>query len=343
MVIMTIAFPKPTSLAGGGRANLIRVGGLPRGDGGGRGVYEELVMARYRGVRSTMIPFYRMSSSTLVELLSVISPMGLLSLPRSISALGRKAKDAIRLIPLLTLLGLPMRGRLGGLPVHWHPLVGLRVVLPGLDAMGIYHHVWFRQEYEKVARPKKGDVVVDVGAHIGLFALRCLKCFGASLVVAVEPHPLNARLLRMNLALNKLDDRALVVEAALGREEGTARLFIARTSDAHSLIYDRSRHEGGRVVEVAVKTMDGLVEELGLERVDFIKIDVEGAELDVLAGAQRTLSEFRPTLVVETHTGKVPGVLEELVNTLRPHGYRLYPIQFHGGVIYLTAVPEGRF
>jgi len=46
--------------------------------------------------------------------------------------------------------------------------VGLRVVLPGLDAMGIYHHVWFRQEYEKVARPKKGDVVVDVGAHIGL-------------------------------------------------------------------------------------------------------------------------------------------------------------------------------
>jgi len=133
----------------------------------------------------------------------------------------------------------------------------------------------------------------------------------------------------MNLALNKLDDRALVVEAALGREEGTARFFIARTSDAHSLIYDRSRHEGGQMVEVAVKIMDGLVEELGLERVDFVKVDVKGAELDVLAGAKRTIKEFRPVLVVETHTGKMPGVLEELVRIIKPHGYRLYPLQFH--------------
>ena len=153
--------------------------------------------------------------------------MGILRLPASVSIMPYEPVEVLK-VPsrVLTLLSFPAVRRLGKYTIHRHFLTGLKVLLPDVESLDVYHHIWFRQDYEKVAKPHEGDIVIDVGAHVGLFTLRCLKCHKVSFVVAIEPHPLNAKLLRANLALNKLKRESTVVEAALGRREGMGELYV---------------------------------------------------------------------------------------------------------------------
>jgi len=215
-------------------------------------------------------------------------------------------------------------------------MTGLRFIFPDTSSISsLYHHVWFRCDYEKVARPGRDMVVIDVGAHVGLFTLKCARCHKTQLVVAVEPHPINAKLLRLNVRMNNLDDRVKVVEAALGQEEGMSLLYVADRSDRHSLAYDHRLHVPGRTVRVRVITMDNLVKELSIERVDYVKIDINGSVLDVLLGAEEVLAEMRPVWVMEVHVGQ----LDELLKLLKEYGYSSYPLPYAGDCVHVTALP----
>ena len=293
--------------------------------------------ARYKALTPRKFPFYRLNTHTLSELLAVISLMGILRLPVSVSIMPYEPVEVLK-VPsrVLTLLSFPAVRRLGKYTIHRHFLTGLKVLLPDVESLDVYHHIWFRQDYEKVAKPHEGDIVIDVGAHVGLFTLRCLKCHKVSFVVAVEPHPLNAKLLRANLALNRLKRKSTVVEAALGRREGMGELYVADAAGQHSLFYDERKHKGRPALRVRITTADKLVHELHLKRVDFMKIDVEGAELDVLMGARELLREFRPVLVIEVHTDRMPGVLR----LLRAYGYSLYMLPYGVDTVHITAVPR---
>jgi FkbM family methyltransferase len=127
---------------------------------------------------------------------------------------------------------------------------------------------------------RPGEVVFDVGAHIGSFALRAAGMVGEDgLVVAVEPERSNYELLRMN---SEGMDSIIPLRMALSDFRGTGRLFLAEGTVAHSLVFRRSTSWD----VVPVNTMNGLIEELGIGP-DVVKIDAEGAALKILSCADR--------------------------------------------------------
>jgi FkbM family methyltransferase len=184
-----------------------------------------------------------------------------------------------------------------------------RVVIPDgwsdQDVAGM-HSVFCGRIYE-VAGFEPSGVVVDVGAGYGDYAVLTSRLPGVREVVALEPTPHTVRRAREFAAANGAQIR--FVEAAGGSQAGRLRLGDAGTQ-AVSVFSD----SGG--YEVAVVAVD----ELGLDRVDFLKVDVEGAETAVLQGARRTLATSRPRIAIEVHS---KALAKEVDDLLRGAGYTL--------------------
>jgi len=157
------------------------------------------------------------------------------------------------------------------------------------------HGVWEPTETRFfVATVRPGDCVVDVGANIGYYSLIASRLVGDSgHVLAIEPDAVNCAVLRRNLAENGAAN-VRVVEGAASDRNGSARLYHARTNFGDHRTYDSG---DGRPSEVVPSMrLDDLV-----KRVDFIKVDAQGAEAKILAGAIETLrrNAARVTVVVE--------------------------------------------
>jgi len=140
-----------------------------------------------------------------------------------------------------------------------------------------------------------GDVFVDVGAHIGKYTIPIAKIVGENgLVIAVEAHSDNYKTLAENVKLNSLRN-VIALNMAAWSEECKLKLFIGDMHGHHSVKKDY----GLGFVTVQAKALDDVFDRLRLGRVDYIKIDVEGAELEVLKGLVKTLKKHRPIVIVE--------------------------------------------
>ena len=187
---------------------------------------------------------------------------------------------------------------------------------------------------------RPGDVFVDVGANIGLFSLKAALIVGRKgRVIAVEPGLAASRLLTENLAFNDVP-HVRQVRTALGIN-GQATLHHVNLGDdpqAFSLLSDGTDAEGENV---PVTTLDALVAELGLGRMDCIKIDVEGAEERVIAGARQSLGRWHPTVILEANC---PTLTDQGLpadgawNRLRDFGYRFYLLA-DGAMSEVTRMP----
>jgi FkbM family methyltransferase len=169
-------------------------------------------------------------------------------------------------------------------------------------------------------RVARDDVVIDVGSNVGMFTVKAARESGeGGLVVSVEPHPTAFQLLRNNIAKNGLNN-VRTVGAALGSKIGEANLVFAPRSTVGTF-YDSILHSQERDgATVRVITLDSLVDSLRLETVDFLKIDVEGAEIDVLRGGLNLLSRGGVRrVVVETHGDEL---VKETTEFLTQLGYR---------------------
>lgn len=195
-----------------------------------------------------------------------------------------------------------------------------------------FREVFVRRVYERLPdfAPRAGRVVLDVGANIGLFALHHARA-GAR-VYAVEPHPAAFARLERNIAANGLRGRITAVPCALGADEGWARLIDSRPSARdRGRATPLTRVTPDRRGTVRLRTVDALVAELGLTGIDLLKLDVEGAEVEVLRGARRVL----PTvgrLVLEVHA---PALLDEVRELAAAAGLR--QVHAGGGYAYFRA------
>jgi len=143
--------------------------------------------------------------------------------------------------------------------------------------------------------PEKGDVVFDVGANYGFYTLQASRLVGSDgLILAFEPHPDTYKGLLTNLSLNNVRN-VRTFNVAVGEFDGHVRLYI-HTNSGECSTYRKSK----RWIDVESTKLDTIVERLGIT-VNLIKIDVEGAELDVLKGARKTLKKFHPKLTIAAY------------------------------------------
>jgi FkbM family methyltransferase len=166
---------------------------------------------------------------------------------------------------------------------------------------------------------RKGDVVLDVGGHLGTFSRAALER-GARLVVAFEPEPTNAACFKRTFEREIADGRVVLLEAAAWESAGSLEL-ATRMNDAASTVVPGMKGidaAKGRVT-VRATTIDDEVERLGLDRVDFIKMDIEGAERNALQGGRKTLTRFAPRLVLCIyHRPDDPVAVPKVVLQARP-------------------------
>jgi FkbM family methyltransferase len=157
------------------------------------------------------------------------------------------------------------------------------------------------------ARVRPGHCCVDVGANIGIYVLQMARWTApGGQVIAFEPNPATFDVLRRHVRMNGLDARVTVVQSAVGRVTGTARLFdtvggsgLSRLGAANPAV----AHDA-TCTNVPVVTLD---EYFSSRRApDWILVDVEGCEFDVLAGAARTIRSGA-SVVVEMHPHLWPG------------------------------------
>lgn len=167
---------------------------------------------------------------------------------------------------------------------------GLRYIVP-LDDLRVPAEV--KSVYMK---PDKGDVVIDAGAHYGFYTLHASRLVGdEGIILAFEPHPNNYKGLLMNLHLSRIKN----VEGfniALGDFDGQTKLYISSHSGWHSTFFRTKKF-----LKVKMSKIDTIVNKLGLEKVDLIKIDAEGAELNILKGATITIKRYKPKITIAAY------------------------------------------
>ena len=170
-----------------------------------------------------------------------------------------------------------------------------------------------------------GAVVMDIGGNIGAASLYLAAKVGASgLVLAYEPDAGNLDIFQKNLAANGAPLQVQLVPKGISDREGVLEFFAGAnyTSSLFMTNYVQNEREKYRVVKIPVTTLDAEAARLGLTRLDFVKMDIEGGEVGALKGAQATLERFHPALIVETHIVNGCSTADEVEKLLCSYGYR---------------------
>jgi FkbM family methyltransferase len=155
-------------------------------------------------------------------------------------------------------------------------------------------------ELQKIVR--RGSVVYDVGANVGLFSMRFAQWVGADgWVYALEPNPVCVYFLRANLEQCGVRN-ATILPVAAARARGECEFTLNYGSSLIGVVGDSAAAwKPGHRIRVAQAPLDVLISELDLRPPDFVKIDVEGAEGSVVSGMMQTLRSARPGLLIELH------------------------------------------
>jgi FkbM family methyltransferase len=157
-------------------------------------------------------------------------------------------------------------------------------------------------------------VVIDFGAHIGGYTRTALDA-GAKLVIAIEPEKANILAFRRNFASELKSGRVQLIEKGVWDTDGKISLHISAVGDSHSAVVPQA---GGKDEAMPVIKIDTLAASLKLPRVDFIKMDIEGAEQKALNGASHILKQWKPRLAISSyHIKGDPAAISALIWTAR--------------------------
>jgi FkbM family methyltransferase len=172
---------------------------------------------------------------------------------------------------------------------------------------------------------KSGDIVYDIGAHIGFYTILLAKAIGErGKVVAFEPEEESYKNLENNLRLNNLKN-VLVFKNALGNESKKAKLYLGQTIGNFSLVKTYEKEIGSQIVEIV--NGDQFVKEKNLPIPKLVKIDVEGFEYSVLQGLRQTLSHSNCEIICcEIHPLLLPPGIngEKILELLKSFGFKQF-------------------
>ncbi len=172
---------------------------------------------------------------------------------------------------------------------------------------------------------KSGDVAIDVGANTGSHTVALARLVGGGMVLAFEPEKTAYYTLCGNVSINNLRN-VVCYQQAVGNRTGT--LMVPE------LDYEQTSNWGGLSLEpdyskgASYPVNINKIDEMGLGRLDFVKIDIEGMEKDALEGAEKTILQYKPVLYVENDRVEKS---EALVSYIKQLGYEMYS---HSGPLY---------
>ncbi len=185
-----------------------------------------------------------------------------------------------------------------------------------LSLFGIY------EEFEVSLLPREiyeGNVVIDVGANIGYYTIIFSRLVGdKGVVYAFEPDPVNFEILKKNISLNNCTN-VIAEQKALSNKSGKTSLYISGENRGDHRIYDPG--DGREAIDIETVSLDDYLKDLTPRGIDFLKIDVQGAEVVVLEGANKILqksksvkilSEFWPSAIEKF--GKNPSVFFSILS-----------------------------
>lgn len=197
---------------------------------------------------------------------------------------------------------------------------GLRYrIRAGTADRPVINEVLIRNEYT----PKgfgigEDDVVVDIGAHIGVFSVMAAKYAKNGKVYSFEPMPENFTLLKYNIRINGLKNIVAIMKAVSGKK-GRRKLFIDDCTSAHSL-YVKTK----KAIEVETTTFDGFVKEYGIKHIDFLKMDCEGAEYDIFFNCPDRVFAMIDKIGMEYHNIGKSRNLSSLKRLLKSKGFEVF-------------------
>ncbi len=193
---------------------------------------------------------------------------------------------------------------------------------------------WFEAEMEFWrSQLQPGMTAIDVGANVGVYTFSAAQRVGASgRVLAIEPFSSCVHCLQETCRLNQLDWVTVCAGAASDRP-GTARLALHSSSELNEVVREPSdstqsagTQSAGQFEEIICYTLDELIEQQNLDRIDWLKIDAEGHEMQVIAGSDRLLSQFAPAILYENIAASQGSNLP-VAELLQSKGYRLFRYQ----------------
>ena len=243
---------------------------------------------------------------------------------------------------------------------HLHRVGTVRRILPNGRALVLWsrgddwisNQIYWRgwAGYEPEMAPlwfglaSRADVVLDVGAHVGLYTLLAAHANPKSRIFAFEPHPTVYGRLARNVALNGLEN-VRCVQSACGAKGGTEELHevgVPGVPSGSTLDFRFMKPEWGiRSRVVSVVMLDEFVAGADLATVDLVKLDTEGTEPQVLEGMRNTLHRHTPVIFCEVLPDR--GTEEALEAVFRALGYRYYLLRGDGPRLMGRILPDARW
>ncbi len=190
-----------------------------------------------------------------------------------------------------------------------------------------------------------GDTIIDVGAHIGWYSLNAAqKVKNKGLVVAFEPNPHCVQELKKNLRLNQFQN-VRIEQTALANKNGKLNFWLGDDMVGSLIRHNTQNLTRFPVKKIVVKAqkLDSYCLTHKIQNVKLIKVDVEGAEAEVLFGARQTLKRFSPHLIVEVYSSDPRGKKQrrKLIKYLAGLGYRPYVFGMSGlEKLSVSHIPE---
>lgn len=191
-----------------------------------------------------------------------------------------------------------------------------------------YWESWLSLAVARAMQP--GWRCVDIGANVGYYTVLMMAC-GADVVMAIEPQNELANLLKDTVALNEWEGKVAVFTAALGDKPGMVVLhkYGAKTGSASLLeVPGYEVTERARVIQT---TLDNVIAGLW-PRLDFIKLDAEGAEHQIWQGMQETLKRYSPTIMMEVDDDRGYD-REAFIEQIKASGYRVQFVGEDGSIV----------
>lgn len=194
--------------------------------------------------------------------------------------------------------------------------IKIKIRVHSTDLMA-FTNVWLVDDYAKPGfEIGDNDTIIDIGAHIGLFALYAFQYCKKGRIFCFEPVEENYELLLANLKLNDIEN-VFPYQIAISDKRSSSIIYLSKDDSGHSMYTPSSKK-----IEIKTTTMKNIIDENNIDRCDLIKLDCEGAEYDIINSLPESYFERVSKIVMEYHfADSKPELIKNLIDRMRSLSY----------------------